>query len=105
MNSCILSGIVTQVYFDTVGEGKQPFLSFLLRVRGPKIEGPSIARVVMFGENAERMYPLLREGQQVEVEARFRARRNRQPPAVAYEFVARRIEFPTIHEGDTDHAN
>jgi len=105
MNSCILSGIVTQVYFDTVGEGKQPFLSFLLRVRGPRAEGPAIARVVAYGENAVQFYPLLRDGKQVEVEARFRARRNRQPPAVAYEFVARRIEFPTIHEGDTDHAN
>lgn len=104
MNSCNLSGPISQIYFDVIGEGKQPFLAFLLRVRGPKAEGSSTARVVVFGENAQRIYPLLREGQQVEVEARFRARRQRQPPTVAYEFVARRIEFPQ-HEGGVEDAD
>lgn len=102
MNSCILTGVVSQVYFDVIGASKQPFLAFLLSVRGPKAEGPSTARVVAFGENAESFYPLLHEGQQVEVEARFRARRQRQPPAVAYEFVARRIEFPQNGGGSAD---
>lgn len=105
MNSCNLSGRVTQIYFDVIGEGQQPFLAFLLRVRGPKVEGPSMARVVMYGEDAQRIYPLLREGQLAEIEARFRARRSvHNRMVVAYEFVARRIEFPT-HEDGADHAN
>ncbi len=95
MNYCILSGRVSQPYFDLLPaqQGVQPFLTFLLSVRGPRAEGDSTARIVQYGPEAQNLYPLLREGLFVEVEGRFRQRRDPHRQKV-YEFVARRVEIP-----------
>lgn len=92
MNSCTLSGRISQLYFDVV-DGVQPFLAFLMRVSGPRVEGHSTARVVVYGEQAEMLYPLLHNGMHIELEARFRLRQ-RENGYPVYEFVARRVEVP-----------
>ncbi len=98
MNQCTLSGRVSQVYFDTIRgkTGNQPFLAFLLVVDGPRAEGPSVARIVMYGAQAQTVFGLLTEGLFVEVESRFRVRREPERDRV-YEFVARRIEIPRFN--------
>jgi len=95
MNVCALSGIATAIYYDEIltrDGGKQPFLAFLLRLQGPRKEGPSIARIIMYGQNAKKYYPLMYENQMVEVVGRYRNCRRHQGDRI-YEFVATRIDF------------
>jgi len=95
MNICALSGIAASIYYDTIKThdgGKQPFLAFLLRLQGPHKEGPSTARIVVYGQNARKYYPLLHEGQWVEVTGRYRNNRWHQGDKI-YEFVVIRVDF------------
>jgi single-stranded DNA-binding protein len=96
MNICALSGIATTIYYDELltrhGE-KQPFLAFLLRLQGPRKEGNSTARIVVYGQNAKEIFPLLYEGKHVEIVGRFRNSRRHQEEQV-YEFIASRVDFP-----------
>ncbi len=92
MNSCILSGRVSNIYFDVIN-GQQPFLCFLLRVPGPRQEGYSTARIVVYGDQAQHLYPILEAGAYAEVQGRFR-HRSRENGYATYEFVARHVNLP-----------
>jgi len=95
MNVCVLSGIATVTYYDEIltrNGGKQPFLSFLLRIQGPRKEGDSTARIVVYGQTAKGIFPLLYDGKHVEIVGRFRNSRRHQGKQV-YEFIASRVDF------------
>lgn len=92
----ILTGhVIEPPYFewlDTRSGTKQAFLRFYLNLRGPKKEGDSSARVVMYGRSAEAVYAYLEAGRWVKVEARYRVRQ--QNGRHVHEFVASNVEFP-----------
>jgi len=95
MNVCVLSGIATTIYYDEIltrNGGKQPFLAFLLRIQGPRKEGDSTARIVVYGKNAKDIFPLLYEGKHIEVVGRFRNSRHHDGEKV-FEFIASRVDF------------
>ena len=103
MNICALSGIATTIYYDEIltrNGGKQPFLAFLLRIQGPRKEGDSTARIVVYGQNAKEIFPLLYEGKPVEVVGRYRNSRRHQGEKV-YEFIVSRIDFPPDNNNHT----
>jgi len=77
MNVVTLVGRVTgQPYFNLVGTGRQPFLSFYVQVGGPRKEGPLPLRVVVYGPEAKRLFDDVRAGRHVEVAGRLRKRAN-----------------------------
>ncbi len=81
MNGVHFLGRVSGTPYFTRIEGKQPFLCFYLQLPGPRPEPPSYVRVVVFGEDAERLYPRLYPEVWAAVEGRYRVREN--PKAVA----------------------
>ena len=96
MNICAFTGIATAIYYDEIltrDGGKQPFLAFMLRLQGPHKEGPSIARIIVYGQNAKKYYPLMYDSQMVEVTGRYRNCRRHQGDRIN-EFLAIRIDFP-----------
>lgn len=96
MNVCALSGIATTIYYDEIltrNGGKQPFLTFLLCITGPRKEGDSTARIVIYGQKAKEIFPLLYDGKSVEVVGRYRNSRRHEGERI-YEFIAIRVNFP-----------
>lgn len=78
LNNVSLLGIVVGTHFHWLAarEGRQAFLCIRLKLRGTSHEKPSVARVVVYGAEAEYIYPRLYTGVMLAVEGRYRIRAN-----------------------------
>lgn len=92
MNSVVLVGTVVEAphfhWLRQPGREPQAFLACQLRLRGAANEPDTLARVVIYGPDAERLYPILNAHDLLEVNGRYRVRLNPEAQAKLAQLMA-----------------